>query len=66
MPIAREHLAPSLAPFGHSSTLPAEAYTDPSVLRWEREHFFDRSWVCVGRAAGLEAAGDQRAVSLGR
>ncbi len=64
-PIARELLAPSLAPFGRSSTLPAEAYTDPSVLRWEQEHFFDRSWVCVGRSAGLRDPGDQRAVALG-
>ena len=64
-PIARELLAPSLAPFGRSSTLPAGAYTDPSVLRWERERFFDRSWVCVGRAAGLERSGDQRALPLG-
>ena len=65
-PIARELLAPSLGPFGRSSTLPAEAYTDGSVFRWEHEHFFDRSWVCIGRAGGLEYAGDQRAVSLGR
>ncbi|MGH3146237.1 MAG: SRPBCC family protein, partial [Rubrobacter sp.] len=50
-PIARELLAPSLAPFGRSSTLPAGAYTDEAVFRWEQEHFFDRSWVCVGRAA---------------
>ena len=55
-PIAREILAPSLAPFGRSSTLPAEAYTAESVLRWEQEHFFDRGWVCVGRAGGLEGA----------
>lgn len=65
-PIARELLAPSLAPFGRSSTLPAEAYTDPFVLRWEQEHFFDESWICVGRAGGPIDAGDQRAVSLGR
>lgn len=65
-PIARELLAPSLAPFGQSSTLPSEAYTDESVFRWEQEHFFDRSWTCVGRAGGLEEAGDQRAVTLGR
>ena len=65
-PIAREILAPSLAPFGRSSTLPAEAYTAESVLRWEQEHFFDRGWVCVGRADGLGETGDQRAVPLGR
>ncbi len=49
-PIARELLAPSLFSFGRSITLPAEAYTDPGVFRWEQEHFFDRSWVCAGRA----------------
>jgi hypothetical protein len=32
------------------------------VFRWEREHFFDRSWVCVGRSSGPEYAGDQRVV----
>jgi glycine betaine catabolism A len=56
-PIARELLAPSLEPFGRSITLPAEAYTDWSVFRWEREHFFDESWVCLGRANGLEEVG---------
>jgi hypothetical protein len=61
-PIARELLAPSLDTFGRGSTLPAQAYTAGSVFRWEQEHFFDRGWVCVGRAGGLEYAGDQRAV----
>jgi Rieske 2Fe-2S family protein len=61
-PIARELLAPSLDAFGRSSTLPAEAYTAGSVFRWEREHFFDRGWVCAGRADGHEYAGDQRLV----
>jgi Rieske 2Fe-2S family protein len=65
-PIARELLEPSLDPFGRSITLPAEAYTDESVFRWEQEHFFDESWICVGRAEGLEDFGGQRAVSLGR
>jgi glycine betaine catabolism A len=65
-PVASELLAPSLAPFGRSSTLPAEAYTDEAVFRWELEHFFDESWVCVGRADGLMQAGDQRAVTSGR
>ena len=55
-PIARELLAPSLDSFGRSSTLPAEAYTDDAVFRWEQEHFFDRGWECVGRAGGLEGA----------
>jgi phenylpropionate dioxygenase-like ring-hydroxylating dioxygenase large terminal subunit len=61
-PIVRELLAPSLDTFGSSSTLPAEAYTAESVFRWEKEHFFDRGWVCAGRAGGLEEDGDQRIV----
>ncbi len=65
-PIARQLLAPSLDSFGRSSTLPAEAYADWSVFGWEQGHFFDGGWVCVGRADGLEDAGTQRAVPLGR
>jgi phenylpropionate dioxygenase-like ring-hydroxylating dioxygenase large terminal subunit len=57
-PIARELLTPSLDTFGLSSTLPTEAYTAGSVLRWEKEHFFDRGWVCAGRAGGTEVASD--------
>jgi glycine betaine catabolism A len=65
IPVARESLAPALAPFGKSSTLPSEAYADEGVFRWELEYFFDRTWVCIGRADDLQAAGDQRAVALG-
>ena len=65
-PIDRRSLAPSLAPFGRSITLPAGVYTDEPVFRWEQERFFDGSWVCVGRAGDLHDPGDQRAISLGR
>jgi hypothetical protein len=41
IPVARESLAPVLAPFGKSNTLPSEAYADEGVFRWELEHFFD-------------------------
>lgn len=58
-------LEPVLAPFGSSRTFPAAAHLSEEVLAYEREHFFDRSWVCVGRAADLAAVGDQRAVPVG-
>ncbi len=51
--IDRESLALSLASDGQMS-LPAAAYTDVAVLEWEREHFFDESWVCVGRSGDLQ------------
>ena len=35
--------------FGLAHGMPGEAYTSPDVLEWERERFFDRSWVCLGR-----------------
>lgn len=63
-PIPRDSLAGSLA-FDGQMSLPAGAYTDEAVLRWELEHFFDGGWVCVGRSEQLGKAGDQRAVSLG-
>jgi glycine betaine catabolism A len=61
-PIAREVLAPSLDSFGRSFTLPAEAYTDWSVFRWEQEHFFREGWVCVGRSGDLASTDDRRTV----
>ena len=64
IPVARESLSPALAPFGESSTLPSEAYADEGVFRWELEYFFDRTWVCGGRADDPQAAGDQRAMRL--
>jgi glycine betaine catabolism A len=54
-----------LEPFERSRTLPAEAYTSPRVLEWERRHFFEGSWACVGRGTDLKAAGDQRAIAVG-
>jgi Rieske 2Fe-2S family protein len=52
-PLADELLAPALLPFGESTMLPAEAYTSPDVLAWERRHFFAASWVCLGRVAAV-------------
>ncbi len=63
-PLDRELLVLSLVPDGQMS-LPAAAYTDASVLGWEMEHFFDESWVCVGRSEDLRNPGERRAVSLG-
>jgi glycine betaine catabolism A len=50
VPIERSRLERCARDFGLSSGLPGEAYTSPEVLAWERERFFDRSWMCLGRA----------------
>jgi Rieske 2Fe-2S family protein len=54
-----------LLPFGPSRLLPQEAYTSSEVLQWEKKHFFERSWVCAGRADGLEKPGTQKAIRVG-
>src|SRR5713101_6167339 len=65
-PISAEALARVLAPFGQSSTLPGDAYIASALFAWEQEHFFDAGWMCLGRVEEISAAGDQRAVRLGR
>jgi Rieske 2Fe-2S family protein len=56
----------ALAPFGHSRTLPPEAYRNTKVLAWEQARLFEGSWVCVGRADCVARVGDQRATVVGR
>jgi glycine betaine catabolism A len=58
-------LEAALRPFGHSRMLPRAAYVDPEVFAWERRHFFDGGWTCVGRSEDVAEAGDQRAESTG-
>ncbi|HEX2234885.1 MAG TPA: aromatic ring-hydroxylating dioxygenase subunit alpha [Actinomycetota bacterium] len=64
-PISGEALAAVLMPFGHSYTLPADAYTSEDVFEWESTAFFEGAWVCVGRASALEQPGNRRAVRVG-
>src|SRR4051812_36931305 len=50
--------------------LPADAYTSPDVLAWERRHLYAGSWTCLGRPddllpAGARQPGAQRAVMVG-
>jgi glycine betaine catabolism A len=66
LPISRADLEAATAPLGHSRTLPGPAYTSPDVFLWEQDRFFERSWSCIGRGAGVAAPGHQRAVRIGR
>ena len=66
VPIDRMLLEPCLLPWPEQAlTLPKAAYLDPDVFAWERTHFFEASWFCVGRSADLQRPGDQRAVRVG-
>ena len=62
-PFTEADLATALKPFGHSTGLPAEAYTSPDVFAWEQRHLFASSWVCAGRSEELLPAGTTHAAS---
>ena len=64
-PIEPDALQASLRPFGRSRMLPRAAYVDPAVFAWERRHFLDGGWMCVGHSEAVAEPGDQRAESLG-
>jgi phenylpropionate dioxygenase-like ring-hydroxylating dioxygenase large terminal subunit len=54
------NVAPSLADqleLGY--TLPADWYTDPAILRRERERIFARSWQYAGRAEQRRGSRDR-------
>jgi Rieske 2Fe-2S family protein len=59
-PLDEAALRRCLEPFGIAVGLPTESYVSAEVFAWERERFFDRSWVCVGRAGVHARASDQR------
>jgi glycine betaine catabolism A len=64
-PLDPHEVERTLAPFGRSLTLPASAYISPEVFAWERRHFFEDAWVCVGRHQDVPLPGDVRAANPG-
>ena len=64
-PVEGSLLAAVTRELGAARTLPGVAYGSQDVFEWERAHFIDGGWVCVGRADEVGAAGDQRAVTAG-
>jgi Rieske 2Fe-2S family protein len=54
-----------LRPLPEAFPLPSEAFTDPAVLSWELGHFFEASWVCVGREENAPRTGDGFTTAVG-
>ena len=65
IPVKPSELRAVLAPLSRARSLPAVAYTSTAVFSWELEHFFERSWSCVGRFDPQGRAGDQVATRAG-
>jgi phenylpropionate dioxygenase-like ring-hydroxylating dioxygenase large terminal subunit len=51
-------LSASVTDVATAATLPAELYTSPDVLAFEREALFARQWLCVGRLERIPNPGD--------
>lgn len=64
-PIDPAALRRTIAPFGASRTLPAEACVSQDVFDWEAANFFEGSWTCAGRSTDIPTPGDQTAVRVG-
>src|SRR5919108_227126 len=56
-PFTPEELAPTLRPLLEASLLPARAYVDEDVARWEAENLFLGGWGCVGHVSALAGRG---------
>src|SRR5690242_517544 len=56
-PFTAEELAPTLRPLLEASLLPARAYVDEDVARWEAENLFFGGWMCVGHVSSLTGRG---------
>ncbi len=63
-PIDPAALLRSLRPFGSSTMLPAAAYIDQAVFRWEQRRAFADAWVCLGRDEELLPPGDATAQAV--
>jgi glycine betaine catabolism A len=58
-PLDADALRRCVAPFGSSFALPGRAHTSHEVFAWEQHHFFDPSWMCIGRAGTHRRTRDQ-------
>jgi glycine betaine catabolism A len=57
-PLTPEEIAAVRRPFREASLLPGRAYHDADVWAFERDEWFLRDWLCVGRAEEAPEPGD--------
>jgi Rieske 2Fe-2S family protein len=63
-PLTPDEIAAVRRPFRAASLLPGRAYHDPAVWEFEREAFFFRDWICVGRAEDVPEPGSFRVIDF--
>jgi Rieske 2Fe-2S family protein len=63
-PLTAEELAKVRRPFRGATLLPARTYHDPAIFAFERERWFFRDWVCIGREEDAPEPGSYFTVDL--
>jgi Rieske 2Fe-2S family protein len=57
-PVSREEVAPTRLPVDRASLLPPRVFHDPDVFAFERDEWFARAWLSVGREEDAARPGD--------
>src|SRR5437667_8733781 len=63
-PLSAQELAAVRRPFRGATLLPARTYHDPAIFTFEREQWFFRDWICVGREEDAPDPGSYFTVEL--
>jgi len=56
-PFERDKVHDVLQPLTEAKTFPVQAFVDPALFAWERQHFFSAEWQCVGRVEDVATPG---------
>src|SRR6266536_115966 len=57
-PLTAAEIAAVRRPFREATQLPPRVFHDPAVFAFERERWFARDWLCVGRTEDVAAMGE--------
>src|SRR6266536_169963 len=57
-PLTAAEIAAVRRPFREATQLPPRVFHDPAVFAFERERWFARDWLCVGRTEDVAEMGE--------
>src|SRR4051794_5272560 len=65
LPLCAAEIERTLLPLEQATQLPGAAFTDPTVLRWERANVFGSGWICCGHVEQVSARGQYLSIEVG-
>src|SRR6188472_2993043 len=63
-PVSAAEVALVRQPVADAHMLPPRVFHDPEVFDFEQEHWFARTWVCVGRESDIPSGGNYIVVDV--